>query len=90
VATIFRLVDFEPGESLTILHRGRVFGDVACTYAANRVDKRRSRILVKLCWAPARSGLLGRLEEGAMPAADWVMMRRQLLNLKGLAEREAV
>src|SRR5438046_9978232 len=26
VATIFRLAEFEPGESLTILHRGPIFG----------------------------------------------------------------
>lgn len=89
VATIFRLADFEPGESLTILHRGRVFGEVAVTYWAKRVDEGRSRIVVKLCWAPARRGPLGRLEEAAMPAADWVMMRRQLLNLKELAQGTA-
>jgi hypothetical protein len=86
VATIFRLVDFEPGESLTILHRGRVFGVVACTYWAKRVDEGRSRILVKLAWAPARGGVLGLPERALLPPGDLVMMRRQLLNLKGLAE----
>ena len=86
VATIFRLVDFEPGESLTILHRGRVFGQVACTYWAKRVDEQRSRIVVKLIWAPARRGPLGRVERLLLPPGDLVMMRRQLLNLKGLAE----
>ncbi|MGN6257655.1 MAG: hypothetical protein ACTHN3_07895 [Solirubrobacterales bacterium] len=89
VATIFRLAEYEPGESLTIFHRGRVFGQVAVTYWAKPVDEERSRIVVKLCWAPARPGPLGRFEEAAMPAADWVMMRRQLLNLKELAERTA-
>ncbi len=89
VATIFRLVRFEPGESLTILHRGRVFGAVACTYWAKRVDEGRSRIVVKLCWSPARDGLIGRAERSLMPPGDLVMMRRQLLNLKELAERTA-
>lgn len=88
-ATIFRLVDFEPGESLTILHRGRVFGQVACSYWAKRVDDERSRIVVKLLWAPARSGILGLPERALLPPGDLVMMRRQLLNLKGLAERTA-
>jgi hypothetical protein len=89
VATIFHLVDFEPGESLTILHGGRVFGAVACTYWAKRVDEGRSRIVVKLVWAPARDGVLGLPERALLPPGDLVMMRRQLLNLKGLAERTA-
>jgi hypothetical protein len=87
VATIFRLVDFEPGESLTILHRGPIFGQVACTYWAKPVDEERSRIVVKLCWTPARRGLLSRVERALLPPGDLVMMRRQLLNLKELAER---
>lgn len=86
VATIFRLASFEPDESLTIFHRGRVFGEVACTYRAKRVDEDRSRIVVKLCWAPPRRGLLGRVERALLPPGDLVMMRRQLLNLKELAE----
>jgi len=89
VATIFRLADFEPGESLTILHRGRVFGEVACTYWAKRVGAERSRIVVKLVWRPARPGLLGAPERLLLPPGDLVMMRRQLLNLKGLAEGTA-
>jgi len=88
VATIFRLVEFEPGESLTILSRGPVFGEVACTYWAKRVDEERSRIVVKLVWSPARGGLVGRLERALLPPGDLAMMRRQLLNLKGLAERD--
>lgn len=89
VATIFRLAEFQPGESLTIFHRGRVFGEVACTYWAKRVDADRSRIVVKLVWKPARRGAVGRLERALLPPGDLVMMRRQLLNLKGLAERTA-
>jgi hypothetical protein len=87
VATIFRLVEFETGESLTILSRGRVFGEVACTYWAKRVDEERSRIVVKLIWKPARGRVLGSLERVLLPPGDLVMMRRQLLNLKQLAER---
>lgn len=87
VATIFRLAEFEPGESLTILSRGPVFGEVACTYWAKRVDEERSRIVVKLAWSPARGGLVGRLERALLPPGDLVMMRRQLLNFKQLAER---
>lgn len=89
VATIFRLAGFEPGESLTIHHRGRIFGEVACTYRAASVGEERSRIVVKLIWTPARRGPIGRLERALLPAGDLVMMRRQLLNLKELAERTA-
>src|SRR4051794_37906226 len=88
-ATVFRPAGFEPGEALTILHRGPVFGEVACTYLAKRIDAERSRIVVKLCWKPARRGLLGRVERALLPPGDLLMMRRQLLNLKELAERAA-
>jgi hypothetical protein len=88
-ATIFRLADFEPGESLTILHRGPIFGQVACTYWAKRVDGERSRIVVKLVWTAARRGVLGLPERLLLPPGDLVMMRRQLLNLKQLSERTA-
>ncbi|MFL5873479.1 MAG: hypothetical protein ACJ75T_08410 [Solirubrobacterales bacterium] len=87
--TIFRLVDFEPGESLTMLHRGRLLGTVACTYRAKPAGEERSRIVVKLVWKPARRGLLGGPERLVLPPGDLVMMRRQLLNLKELAEGTA-
>ncbi len=86
--TIFRLIEFEPGQSLTMLSQGPIFGRVACTYRADSVGKRRSRIVVKLLvvYPRAPHGPLLRL---LGPAGDLVMMRRQLLNLKGLAERQA-
>ncbi|HUB99274.1 MAG TPA: hypothetical protein VMS11_05565 [Solirubrobacterales bacterium] len=31
VMTIFRLAEFEPGRSLTVVSRGPLFGEVACT-----------------------------------------------------------
>jgi hypothetical protein len=88
VQTVFRLVDFEPGRSLTMVHEGRVFGRVAVTYRADRVDERRSRIVVKLLVAYPRS-LPARAMRLLLPPGDLVMMRRQLLNLKGLAEGTA-
>ncbi len=88
-AIIFRIADFEPGESLTIFHRGRFFGEVACTYRAERVNEERSRIVVKLVWRAGRRGALAWPERLLLPPGDLVMMRRQLLNLKQLAERSA-
>jgi hypothetical protein len=87
--TIFRLVAFEPGRSLTMLHRGRLFGRVACTYRADAVDERRSRIVVKVSVSRHPGGLLGPLLRLLLAPGDMVMMRRQLLNLKRLAERTA-
>ncbi len=89
VQTIFRLVDFEPGRSLTMVHSGRLFGRIACTYRAEPAGEERSRIVVKLVPTAARRGVLRPLMRLALPPGDLVMMRRQLLNLKGLAERTA-
>ena len=87
VMTIFRLVDFEPDRHLTVLLRGsRLFGDVACTYLVTPQGDEHCRLAVKLLVnypGPAPATLLART---LLPAGDLVMMRRQLLNLKGLAE----
>jgi hypothetical protein len=88
VQTIFELVEFEPGRSLTMVSSGRLFGRVACTYRADPVGERRSRIVVKLLASYAR-GLHRPLMRLVLPPGDLVMMRRQLLNLKALAERAA-
>lgn len=86
VQTIFRLVGFEPGRSLTMVSNGHVFGRVAVTYRADPAGEGCSRIVVKVLASPAR-GLLGPLMRPLLPPGDLLMMRRQLLNLKGLAER---
>jgi hypothetical protein len=86
---IFRLVEFEPGRSITVLSRGTVFGEVAVTYRVRDSGPGASRLVAKLLVVPP-DGLLGSLPARAFLAAgDLVMMRRQLLNLGALAEREA-
>jgi hypothetical protein len=90
---IFRLAAFEPAVSLTIEtppgSRGeRVFGNVSITYWARAVGEDRTRLLVKLRVRPARS-VYGAFLRGFLPWGDLVMMRRQLLNFRRLAEREA-
>jgi hypothetical protein len=87
-ATIFRLVAFEPGRSITIDSDTPVFGRVVITYEAAPVDASHSRIVAKLLCSPPPN-LLGALLHPVLPAGDLVMMRRQLLNLKALAERDA-
>jgi hypothetical protein len=86
VMTIFRLVAFEPGRSLTIISRSRFLGHYACTYRATPVGADESRIVVKVLARDA-GGVLGPLLGRALPPGDLAMMRRQLLNLKRLAER---
>jgi hypothetical protein len=87
--TIFRLVEFEPGRSLTMVSSGRVVGRVACTYLAEPAGPEASRIVVKISAGYAR-GIQRPLMKLVLPPGDLLMMRRQLLNLKQLAERSAM
>ena len=93
VMSIFRLEDFAVPAHLTIEtppgSRGaRIFGVVRGTYWLRPVAPERVRLLVKLrvAYPP---GLRGRVIRAGLPLGDLVMMRRQLLNLKGLAEQSA-
>ena len=88
VATIFELAAFEPGTSLTLRSDTRRFGRIAVTYRVRPTGPGSSRLVVKLVVA-RRPGLLGVFMRRVLPAGDLVMMRKQLLNLKHLAEREA-
>ena len=88
---IFRLVDFKQERHLTILldsPRAAAFlGQAAITYALTSPHGR-SRLVVKLLlhYPP---GLLGTALRYTFPLADLVMMRKQLLTLKRLAEAHA-
>jgi hypothetical protein len=86
---IFRLADHEAGRQLTLEHRGVLFGHVAVTYHATPRGTDAARLLVKLAWAPLPVPVVGRLIAPVLAAGDLVMMRRQLLNLGALAERDA-
>ena len=80
---IFRLASFEPGRSLTLVTASRLFGRVACTYAALPAGDERSRVVVRMlvAYRPFTRPL-----HLAFAAGDLVMMRRQLLTLAALAE----
>jgi hypothetical protein len=98
VATMFRLASFEEGRSITFGANSWLFGRVAMTYRAvpadagddtgDNTDASTCRLVVKLAlgWAP---GLHGAVMRAVLPPGDLVMMRKQLLNLKALAERDA-
>jgi hypothetical protein len=90
VATIFRLVEFAPDEHLTLRHCGPVFGDVVISYRVRAQADGSTRLVAKLLVRyPRRRRLVGFALHRLLPAGDLVMMRRQLLNLKRLAEATA-
>jgi hypothetical protein len=88
---IFRLVSFERGRSITVDSTTGLFGRVAVTYRVTAADadrSDRSRLVVKLLFR-APPGPLNPVMRWLLPAGGLVMMRKQLLTLKALAERDA-
>jgi hypothetical protein len=70
--------------------RSALFGGLAVTYAIAPIEGGRSRLVVKLLVRYSRAPVVGWLERMVLPAGDLVMMRKQLLTLKDLAERTHV
>jgi hypothetical protein len=92
VMTIFELRAFEPDRSLTVVNKVRrggraLFGEVWVTYRVVPATDGASRLTAKVL-VRHPPGLAGRLMRAVLPAGDLLMMRRQLLNLGALAERE--
>ena len=90
VMRIFSLIDFIPNQELTIrvktgTNAFKVFGDVVCSYLVVAKSENTSRLLVKLI-AHYPPGVSGWFMETFLPWGDLIMMRRQLLNFKQLAE----
>jgi len=83
---IGELVEFERNQHLTILSRSGILGDSADTYLIVPRDSSDCRLLVKLLVRYPK-GPLGWLLRLFLPWGDLIMMRRQLLNFKALAER---
>jgi hypothetical protein len=84
---IFRLASFEDGHSITLDSTTALFGRVVVTYRVVPVRARHSRLVVKLILS-GRPGLRGYIARRLLPAGDLLMMRKQLLTLKALAERD--
>jgi len=89
VMRIFTLVGFEPERQLTLrivpnTPAERGFGEVVGTYRVSPQGTG-SRLLVKLLVRYPR-GAAGAFMRRLLPLGDLIMMRRQLLNLKRLAE----
>jgi hypothetical protein len=89
--TIFELAAFEPGRHVTFRTRrfgARLFPVIAVSYLLAPVTPEETRLLAKLA-LEVRPGRLGRVALALLAWGDLVMMRRQLLNLKALAEAQA-
>jgi hypothetical protein len=87
--TIFRLASFEYGRSITLDSNTPFFGRVVVTYQVGEVNAHKSRLVVKVILS-ATAGLRGQwVTKRILPAGDLLMMRKQLLTLKALAERDA-
>ena len=65
----------------------KMFGAIACTYRVSPAPDGKSRLVVKMLVRRPRGVL--RLFAPVLPAGDLVMMRKQLLTLKRLAEQTA-
>jgi hypothetical protein len=85
---IFKLVDFTPGEQVTLRGRGNFFGDLVVTYRVSPTGTDASRLAVKLL-VRHRRDVLGLMWRLVLPGGDLVMMRKQLLTLAQRAEAEA-
>ncbi len=92
VMTIFRLVDFEPDRHVTLLlatARARaIYGEIAGSYVILPQTEHCCRLVVKLLVRYPQRGLWS-LMRWLLPWGDLFMMRKQLLTLKHLAERQA-
>lgn len=92
VMTIFTATSVEPGADLTVeLHPGaglRLFGPVTVTYAVREAASA-TRLIAVVRVAGGR-GAVGAARRRALAWGDLVMMRKQLLTLRALAERTQV
>ena len=90
VMTIFRLAAFEPGRHITaVLDSTRIpSGKLAVTYLLVPEAGEGCRLVVKIAFTYPCSPV-GTAMRILLPAGDLVMMRKQLLTLKALAERDA-
>lgn len=91
IMTIFHLQSFVPDEHLTIVCDGvgqKLLGEVSSTYAVAPAGDG-SRLVLKLVAIPPGGKLLRVPYRWVMPWFDLLMMRKQFLTLKRLAEKSA-
>lgn len=82
---IFRLVSFKPGAEITLRAQR-----TAVSYAAlPERSPTATRLLARVLFDPPGGPIAGRLLVQGLALGDLVMMRKQLMTLKELAERDA-
>jgi hypothetical protein len=88
VMRVFDLVEFERDRHLTaqVARARAMFGDTAVTYMVRPAAGGGTRLLVKVVFHYPVLRPLHPAARVLYPIADTVMMRRQLLNLRSLAE----
>lgn len=86
---IFNLIDFKIDEHITLLTATssveRMFGKIALSYFIRKESEGYSRLIVKLCVDSPKNGLFAFLAP-LLPLGDLIMMRKQLLTIRDLAE----
>lgn len=91
VMTIFELTGFAPGRSLSLRMAPGLptllFGALALRYDVITLPGSRSLLQASLWW-PRPPGPFGTLRRYLLAWGDVLMMRRQLLTLRALAERD--
>jgi hypothetical protein len=90
VMEIFQLADFARDLHVTLRIKAnsrarRLFGDIAGSYLVVAKGARSCRLLVKLA-VRHPPGVWGEVMRSLLPWGDLIMMRKQLLNFKQLAE----
>ena len=90
IMTVFRLAAFEPDRHITaVLDRlNALVGEIAVTYLVLPEGEQRCRLVAKVIAAYPRTPI-GTAMRGLLPPGDLVMMRKQLLTFRRLAERDA-
>ena len=84
--SIFDLAEFERDRHVTLRARNSALAPpLLVSYCIEPLDGPGCRLIVKLA-VQLRPGLRDRVIWALGPWLDWIMMRRQLLNLKALAE----
>ena len=87
---IFEVTDVQPGRQWSgrsVPAATKVFGKLAVTYAVEPDGPQHCRMICRL--VIRRDGVLNAARSWFLAWGDLVMMRKQLLTLKGLAERDA-
>lgn len=89
IVSVFRLAAFEHDRHITAVLPGTsaLFDELAMTYLILPAAEQWSRLVVKIAIRYPRNPI-GLVTRALLPAGDLVMMRKQLLTLRALAQRD--